>query len=85
MTSSAIGGAPGQLAEDADKNRKGRLGVDARWEDNIVVIDAQGSITERWTQWDSMIKRPRRLPQSVRPGKTRVGGRRLQPLFLWRL
>jgi hypothetical protein len=29
------GGAPGQLAEDADKNWNGRLGVDARWEDNI--------------------------------------------------
>jgi len=36
------GGAPGQLAEDAEKNWKGRMGVDARWEDNIVVADAQG-------------------------------------------
>jgi hypothetical protein len=50
------GGAPGQLAEDAEKNWKGRMGVDARWEDNIV-IDEHGNITERWTQWDSMIKR----------------------------
>jgi DNA-binding beta-propeller fold protein YncE len=51
------GGAPGQLAEDADKNWKGRLGVDARWQNNIVVVDAQGNITERWTQWDTMLKR----------------------------
>jgi len=51
------GGAPGQLAEDAEENWKGRMGVDARWEDNIVVIDEHGNITERWTQWDSMIKR----------------------------
>jgi len=51
------GGAPGQLAEDADKNWSGTKGVDARWEDNIVVVDSQGSITERWTQWDSTLKR----------------------------
>jgi DNA-binding beta-propeller fold protein YncE len=52
------GGAPGQLAEDAEKNWHGRMGVDARWEDNIVAVDAQGNITERWTQWDKMLKRP---------------------------
>jgi DNA-binding beta-propeller fold protein YncE len=51
------GGAPGQLPEDADKNWKGTKGVDARWEHNIVVIDAQGDITEQWTQWDSLLKR----------------------------
>jgi sugar lactone lactonase YvrE len=51
------GGAPGQLAEDADKNWKGTKGVDARWEHNILAIDAQGNIIEQWTQWDSMIKR----------------------------
>ena len=51
------GGAPGSLAEDAEKNWKGKMGVDARWEDNIVVVDARGNITERWTQWDSMLKR----------------------------
>ncbi len=51
------GGAPGQLPEDTDKYWKGTKGVDARWEDNIVVVDAEGNIVERWTQWDSMIKR----------------------------
>jgi hypothetical protein len=52
------GGAPNDLAEDADKNWKGKLGVDARWEDCLVVVDANGNITERWTQWDSLFKRP---------------------------
>jgi hypothetical protein len=36
----------------------GKLGIDARWEDCIVVVDARGNIIERWTQWDSMLKRP---------------------------
>jgi hypothetical protein len=52
------GGGPGDLAEDADKNWKGRTGVDARWEDCLVVVDANGNITERWTQWDSLFRRP---------------------------
>jgi DNA-binding beta-propeller fold protein YncE len=34
------------------------LGVDARWEDCLVVVNAQGDILERWTQWDSMWRRP---------------------------
>ena len=51
------GGAPGQLPEDADKYWKGTKGVDARWEHNLVVVDADGNITEQWTQWDSLIKR----------------------------
>jgi hypothetical protein len=36
----------------------GKLDVDARWEDCIVVVDASGNIVERWTQWDSILKRP---------------------------
>jgi DNA-binding beta-propeller fold protein YncE len=34
------------------------LGVDARWEHAVVVVNAQGDILEGWTQWDSMFKRP---------------------------
>ena len=34
------------------------LGVDARWEHSVVVVNAQGDIIEGWTQWDSMFKRP---------------------------
>jgi len=34
------------------------MGVDARRHHSIVVVDAQGNITEDWTQWDHMFKRP---------------------------
>jgi DNA-binding beta-propeller fold protein YncE len=34
------------------------VGIDARWEHCIVVVDAEGNIIEEWTQWDSMFKRP---------------------------
>ncbi len=34
------------------------LGVDARWEHCLVVVNAQGEIVEEWTQWDKMFKRP---------------------------
>jgi DNA-binding beta-propeller fold protein YncE len=36
----------------------GKLGVDARWEHCIVVVDANGNMIEDWTKWDSMLKRP---------------------------
>jgi len=36
----------------------GKLGVDARWEHCIVVVDANGNQVEDWTKWDSMLKRP---------------------------
>jgi peptidylamidoglycolate lyase len=52
------GGAPGDLPENAEQNWKGKVGVDARWEHCIVVVDASGAITEQWTQWDSFFKRP---------------------------
>src|SRR5215475_16007251 len=34
------------------------LGVDARWEHCLIVVDRQGNIIEEWTQWDKMFKRP---------------------------
>jgi hypothetical protein len=34
------------------------LGVDARWEHCLVVIDANGNIVEQWTQWDKIMRRP---------------------------
>ena len=37
---------------------EGKLGVDARWEHCIVVVDANGNMIEDWTKWDSMLKRP---------------------------
>jgi len=36
----------------------GTVGVDARWENCIVVVDRSGRIIERWTQWDSILQRP---------------------------
>jgi len=35
-----------------------QLGVDARWEHSLIVVNAQGDIVEEWTQWDAMFKRP---------------------------
>ncbi len=52
------GGAPGDLPEDAAKNWRGKDGVDARWEDCIVVVNSKGDIVQRWTQWDNFFKRP---------------------------
>ncbi len=34
------------------------LGVDARWEHSLVVVNGAGDIVEEWTQWDAMFKRP---------------------------
>ena len=34
------------------------LGVDARWEHCVVVVDGAGNIIEEWTQWDKIFKRP---------------------------
>jgi streptogramin lyase len=35
-----------------------QLGVDAKWENCLVVVDAQGNIVETWTQWDKLFRRP---------------------------
>jgi len=51
-------GGPGADPTDPAQAWKGRMGIDARWEHCLVVIDAQGNITESWTQWDSLFKRP---------------------------
>src|SRR6185437_824409 len=36
----------------------GTLGVDAKWENCIVIADANGNIVEQWTQWDKILQRP---------------------------
>jgi len=36
----------------------GKVGVDAKWENCIVVADRNGNIVERWTQWDHILQRP---------------------------
>ena len=35
-----------------------KMGVDARWEHNLNVVDANGNIVESWTQWDNTFRRP---------------------------
>ena len=74
-TVSALPGAggTGQEPDDGPKLWKGTVGVDAKWENCIVVADANGNIIERWTQWDKILKRPHYVDdQSVRSGKACV-------------
>jgi DNA-binding beta-propeller fold protein YncE len=52
------GGASGQDPGAPTDGWNGTVGVDAKWENCIVVLDANGNITERWTQWDKILQRP---------------------------
>ena len=51
-------GGTGQDPDDGPKLWKGTVGVDARWEHCLTVVDANGNIIEQWTQWDKIFKRP---------------------------
>jgi len=51
-------GGPGANPDDPAQAWKGRMGIDAKWENNFVVVNAAGDIVERWTQWDKMFRRP---------------------------
>ena len=57
-------GGTGQDPEQGMANWRGKtppyreIDVDARWEHCLVVVDAQGTIVEEWTQWDKIFKRP---------------------------
>jgi DNA-binding beta-propeller fold protein YncE len=50
--------SPGNSGSDGWNGWKGTLGVDARWEHCLFVVDAAGTIVESWTQWDSIFRRP---------------------------
>ena len=53
------GGGTGAIPAAPDGNGwMGKIGVDAKWENCVVVADANGNIIERWTQWDSILQRP---------------------------
>jgi NHL repeat len=52
------GGASGTDPDDGPKLFKGTVGVDAKWEHCLTVVDANGNIIEQWTQWDKLFKRP---------------------------
>lgn len=53
-----VNASPGNQGADGWAGWQGKLGVDARWEHNLVVVDADGNITEQWTQWDDKFRRP---------------------------
>lgn len=36
----------------------GKVGVDARWEHCLLVVDGEGNVIEAWTQWDKIFRRP---------------------------
>ncbi len=59
-TVSALPGAggTGQDPDDGPRLWKGTVGVDAKWEHCLTVVDGQGKIVETWTQWDKIFKRP---------------------------
>src|SRR5262245_46378953 len=50
--------SPGNQGTDGWNGWKGKMGVDARWEHCVLVVNADGQITEDWTQWDSLFRRP---------------------------
>jgi 6-phosphogluconolactonase (cycloisomerase 2 family) len=52
------GGASGSIPGAPTDGWSGTLGVDAKWENCIVIADANGNIVERWTQWDKILQRP---------------------------
>ena len=50
--------SPGNAGSDGWNGWQGKMGVDARWEHCLVVVNAEGTITEEWTQWDKHFRRP---------------------------
>jgi len=52
------GGATGSIPGAPTDGWSGTVGIDAKWENCIVIADANGNIVERWTQWDKILQRP---------------------------
>ena len=48
------GSCENPIEKDQGDNKPG---VDCRWEHNIVVVNAEGKITEDWNQWDKLFTR----------------------------
>ena len=51
-------GGPGADPDDPMQQWRGRMGIDARWEHLVLVVNAAGDIVEQWTQWDKLLRRP---------------------------
>ena len=49
-----------------------KLGVDAQWENCLVIVDGEGNILERWTQWDKIFRRPHSVYISPYDSEKRV-------------
>ena len=65
-------GGPGANPQDPAQGWKGRMGIDARWEDTLIVVNSAGDIVERWNQWDAMLKRPHAVYISPYDAEKRV-------------
>src|SRR5579871_5893845 len=52
------GGAAGSAPGAPTDGWRGTVGVDAKWEHCLTVVDANGNIIEQWTQWDKIFQRP---------------------------
>jgi peptidylamidoglycolate lyase len=50
-------GGSGACDNPIEKQGDNKPGVDCRWEHNIVVVNAEGKITEDWNQWDKLFTR----------------------------
>ena len=48
----------GKEIATAEWQARYKMGVDARWEHNLIVVDANGNMIEAWTQWDDLFRRP---------------------------
>ena len=56
----ASGVSPGNGNAEGIVYNNGELGVDARWEHNIMVVNREGDFIEAevWSQWDNLFRRP---------------------------
>src|SRR5229473_2382846 len=51
-------GGTGQDPDDGPKLWKGTVGVDAKWEHCLTIVDSKGNITQTFPQYDHLFKRP---------------------------
>jgi hypothetical protein len=52
------GGDETRYTEGPIEGWLGKIGVDARWEHCLLVVDGDGNVIEAWSQWDTLFRRP---------------------------
>jgi hypothetical protein len=52
------GGDNTRYTEGPVEGWTGHIGVDARWEHCLLVVDGEGNVIEDWSQWDKIFRRP---------------------------